>query len=106
MSTLSQRGFSRRQLVRISSMLAAGASLPFYNEAALAQRASAGMAGGMFAELPPDAVRIGGNENPIGPCPEAIEAASKIIGRLNRYQPGNERKEFVSAAAEMEGLKK
>ena len=49
-------------------LLTAGAALPFYNEAALAQGLSA------LPNLPPDAVRINANENPMGPCPEAIEA--------------------------------
>ena len=59
------RGFSRRQLGRIAAVLTAGATLPFYNEAALAQRA-------MRGEIPPDAVRINSNENPLGPCSEAL----------------------------------
>ena len=42
--------------------------MPFYNESALAQGLSA------LPNLPPDAVRINANENPMGPCPEAIEA--------------------------------
>ena len=31
------RGFSRRNLGRLTSVLAAGAALPFYNESAMAQ---------------------------------------------------------------------
>jgi hypothetical protein len=34
------RGFTRRQLARMASVLTAGAALPFYSEAAFAQRAA------------------------------------------------------------------
>ena len=60
------RGFSRRHFARITSLLSAGAALPFYNEAALAQFAT----GRMGVPMPPDAVCIGSNENPLGPCKE------------------------------------
>jgi histidinol-phosphate aminotransferase len=97
---LLSRGFSRRSFARIASMISAGAALPFYNEAALAQQAS-----GVYTPIPSDVVRINGNENPLGPCPEAIEAASKITRYLNRYQPTNEVEQFRQAAADSEGLK-
>ena len=57
-----QRGFTRRSLGRISAMMAAGAALPFYNESALAQLSR-------VANIPPDAVLINANENPLGPVP-------------------------------------
>jgi histidinol-phosphate aminotransferase len=38
---LLDRGFSRRQFARIAALATAGAALPFYNEAALAQGLSA-----------------------------------------------------------------
>jgi histidinol-phosphate aminotransferase len=97
---LLSRGFSRRHFSRIISMIGAGASLPFYNEAALAQTAS-----GAYNVVPADVVRINGNENPLGPCAEAVEAAIKITPHLNRYQPTNELEQFKSAVAESEGLK-
>ena len=61
------RGFSRRHFGRLGAMLAAGASLPFYNEPALAQLSA-------VRDMPPDAVRINANENPLGPCAEAAAA--------------------------------
>ena len=61
------REFSRRSFHRFASLLAAGAALPFYNERALAQLS-------MLKDMPPDAVKINANENPMGPCPEAAEA--------------------------------
>ncbi|HML17750.1 MAG TPA: aminotransferase class I/II-fold pyridoxal phosphate-dependent enzyme, partial [Bryobacteraceae bacterium] len=92
------RGFSRRQLGRIASVLAAGAALPFYNEAAYAQRALRG-------EMSPDAVKINQNENPIGPCPEALDAISAVAKFGGRYSPHNEQGEMTKAIAETQGLK-
>ena len=34
---------------------------------------------------PPDAVKINANENPLGPCPAAVEAAAKVIKNGGRY---------------------
>jgi histidinol-phosphate aminotransferase len=96
---LIRRGFSRRDLGRIAALLGAGAALPFYNEAALAQGLSA------LPNLPPDAVRINANENPMGPCPEACDAIRKVVSKGGRYLYG-ETFEFVAAMAEAEGLEK
>ena len=92
------RGFTRRQLGRIASVMTAGAALPFFNEAALAQRANR-------REMPPDAVRINENENPLGPCPEALEAIYQVAKFGGRYSPHNETGELVRTAAALEGLK-
>jgi histidinol-phosphate aminotransferase len=97
---LLSRGFSRRHFARIASMIGGCAALPFYNEAALAQSAS-----GVYGAVPSDVVRINGNENPLGPCPEAVEAANKITKYLNRYQPTDEKDQFLKAVAAAEGLK-
>jgi histidinol-phosphate aminotransferase len=94
---LERRGFSRRDFGRLAAMLAAGASLPFYNESALAQGLSA------LPNLPPDAVKINANENPMGPCPEAIEAIHKVVSQGGRYLY-NETFAFVAAMAEIEGV--
>src|SRR5882757_8801084 len=94
---LLQRGFSRRTFGRFAALMSAGATLPFYNEAALAQGLSA------VRGLPPDAVRINANENPLGPCPEAAEAIHGIVQLGGRY--GYEKTfAFVALMAEMEGL--
>ena len=102
---LLQRGFSRRQLGRIATMLTAGASLPFYNEFAMAQQAErrqgAGRGGRM---MDPDAVRINQNENPMGPCKEGLEAIAKVAPHGWRYSPTNEQGELVRAIAETEGV--
>ena len=97
-SNLLERGFSRRQLGRIAAALTAGSTLPFFNEAALAQRA-------MRGEMPPDAVRINSNENPLGPCPEALEAITQIAKSGGRYSPNGEEGKVVRLVAETIDLK-
>ncbi len=94
--------FSRRGMARMAALLTAGSSLPFYNEAALAQEAQRGLSRGT---MPPDAVRISSNENPLGPCPEALEAIYKIAKYGGRYQPFGETAAFTKTAAEVEGVK-
>lgn len=94
--------FSRRGMARMAALLTAGSSLPFYNEAALAQEAQRGVARGA---MPPDAVRISSNENPLGPCPEALEAIYKVAKYGGRYQPFGETVAFIKTASEVEGVK-
>jgi histidinol-phosphate aminotransferase len=76
---LSQRGFSRRNFGRIATMLTAGAALPFYNEPAMAQLSA------IRGPMPPDAVKINANENPLGPCAEAVSAIQAILPNGGRY---------------------
>jgi histidinol-phosphate aminotransferase len=92
------RGFTRRSLARFGALLGAGAALPFYNEPALAQLSR------LSGPLPPDAVKINANENPAGPCPEALEAMSKVLVKGGRYQY-EETFGFSRTLAEQEGLK-
>src|SRR5271156_5907994 len=94
---LIRRGFSRRDFGRIAALLGAGAALPFYNEAALAQGLSA------LPNLPPDAIRINANENPMGPCPAAIEAIQKIVPQGGRYLY-NETFAFSALMGDVEGV--
>ncbi len=94
-----RRGFTRRDFARIAALMTAGAALPFYNEASLAQGLSA------LPNLSPDAVRINANENPMGPCAEAVEAIQKIVTRGGRYLY-NETTTFVETLANVEGLAK
>jgi len=75
---LVRRGFSRRSFGRFATGLTAGATLPFYNEHALAQLS-------MVRNMPPDAVKINANENPMGPCPEAADAIYNTIKKGGRY---------------------
>jgi histidinol-phosphate/aromatic aminotransferase/cobyric acid decarboxylase-like protein len=79
-------------------MAAAGAALPFYNESALAQLSA------IRGPIPPDAVKLDANENPLGPCPEALEAVYKFArdgGRVH-YEETFRLQELL---AEQEGLK-
>ena len=74
-----RRGFSRRNFGRIAAMMGAGAAaMPFFNEPALAQLSR-------VDNVPPDSVFINSNENPLGPCPEAREAAHKMVEQGGRY---------------------
>lgn len=77
-SELSNSGLSRRSFGRIATVLGAGAALPFYNEHALAQLSK-------LYNLPPDAVKINANENPLGPCPEAADAIHNAVKQGGRY---------------------
>jgi len=94
---LANRGLSRRSFHKIASFLAAGASLPFYNERALAQLS-------MVRTMPPDAVKINANENPMGPCAEAAEAIHAIVAKGGRYMY-EQTFEMASTLAEQEGVK-
>jgi histidinol-phosphate aminotransferase len=93
-----KRGFSRRAFGKFTTLMTAGASLPFYNEAALAQGLSA------MRGLPPDAVRINANENPLGPCNEAAEAIYGVVKKGGRYLY-EETFGFTKLQADLEGLK-
>lgn len=95
--SLLNRGFSRRNLGRIAALATAGATLPFYNEPALAQLS-------MIGPLPPGAVKINANENPLGPCAEALDALHSVAKNGGRYQY-EETFGFGRTLAETEGLK-
>ncbi len=53
--------------------------------------------------LPPDAVKINANENPMGPCPEAAEAIRQVVQSGGRYLY-NETFAFAAALAQVEGI--
>jgi histidinol-phosphate aminotransferase len=89
------RGFSRRHLGRIATMLTAGAALPFYNEPALAQLSR--------VDAPPDSVFINSNENPLGPSAAAREAAKAMVDQGGRYLFA-ETVKVQTILAEQEGL--
>lgn len=88
---------TRRNFGRISSLLAAGAALPFHNEAAMAQLS-------MVGPMPPDAVKINANENPLGPCKEAIEAMQAVVPNGGRYR-FEEGFAMAATLGDVEGLK-
>jgi histidinol-phosphate aminotransferase len=93
-----KRGFSRRDLGRVAAMLAAGAALPFWNEPAMAQLSA------IRGAMPPDAVKINANENPLGPCEDALAAIHKVARDGGRYLY-EETFAFQELLAEQEGLK-
>jgi histidinol-phosphate aminotransferase len=93
-----KRGFSRRTFGRLAAMMTAGATLQFYNESAMAQRSA------IRGPIPADAVRINANENPMGPCPEALEAVHKIARDGGRYLY-EKTFEFQELLAHQEGLR-
>ncbi|MCW5963169.1 MAG: pyridoxal phosphate-dependent aminotransferase [Bryobacterales bacterium] len=94
---LSARGHSRRSFGRAAALLTAGASLPFYNEFALAQRAAR-------VEPPADAVRISSNENPLGPSEKALEAIYAVAKNGGRYGAADTRA-YVQLASSLDGVK-
>src|SRR5216684_135933 len=94
---LLQRGFSRRNFGRFATMLAAGSTLPFFNESAVAQLSM------IKGQMPPDAVKINANENPLGPCPEAADAIHNIVKKGGRYLY-EETFDFQKIMAEREGV--
>ena len=91
------RSVSRRQMARLSALFTAGAALPFYNEAAMAQEAERRVSRGA---MPADAVRISSNENPLGPCPEALEAIYKVAKFGGRYSPFGEQGDFIKTGVD------
>lgn len=93
-----EQTLSRRSFGRMAALITAGAALPFYGEAnlAMAQLSKTG-------PIPADAVKINANENPLGPCPEAIEAISKVIAKGGRYEYGLT-DDFAKTLADLEGL--
>ena len=94
----SERGLpTRRGFGRFAALLTAGASLPLYNEFALAQLS-------MVRGLRPGAVKLNANENPLGPCPEAAEAIRGIIRDGGRYRY-EETEVFERTLADQEGVR-
>jgi histidinol-phosphate/aromatic aminotransferase/cobyric acid decarboxylase-like protein len=92
------RGFTRRNFGRIATMLGTGAAaMPFFNEQAMAQLSA-------VRGMPADAVKINANENPLGPCKEALEACHAILSKGGRYVY-EETFGFQETLAEQEGVK-
>ena len=96
-SELLTRGYSRRYFGKLAALLTAGAALPVYNEHALAQLS-------MVKGIPPDAVKINANENPLGPCAEAIDAIYNVAKNGGRYMYEDTYK-LADAIAALEGVK-
>jgi histidinol-phosphate aminotransferase len=91
------RPLSRRDFGRVAALLAAGSTLPFYNEMALAQDLKA------LGSIPADAIRLHTNENPLGPCSVALEEMRQILPKGGQYNFG-QTNAFVEALAAAEGI--
>jgi histidinol-phosphate aminotransferase len=72
---------SRRSFFRMAAVATAAAAVPILTEPqlAFAQRRR------IAREMPPDAVRIDANENPLGPCSGACAVMSSLIPEGGRY---------------------
>ncbi|MEO8369211.1 MAG: pyridoxal phosphate-dependent aminotransferase [Candidatus Solibacter sp.] len=93
-----KRGFSRRNFGRLAALMTSGAALPFFNEPAMAQLSA------IRGPMPADAVKINANENPLGPCEEALAAIHRIAKDGGRYLY-EETFGFQELLAEQEGVK-
>jgi histidinol-phosphate aminotransferase len=91
------RPLSRRDFGRVAALLTASSALPFYNEFALAQDTKA------IGDIPPDCIRLHTNENPMGPCPAALEAIRRFMPLSGQYIFG-QTAAFAEAMAAVEGL--
>ena len=90
------RGFTRRGFFKMAAMVAGAATMPFYDEPAMAQLSK-------ITNIPPGAVLINANENPLGPCPEAMQAVHDIVAKGGRYMY-SETDKLQSLLAQQEDL--
>lgn len=105
--SLLEKGFSRRQLGRMASLLTAGAAMPLYSEYAMAQQAE--MASSVRRGRPrptgANVTRISSNENPMGPCKEGLEAIIKVAPHGGYYDSESVGQDFLNAICDTEGVK-
>jgi histidinol-phosphate aminotransferase len=80
---------------------ALAAAAPIVSEASLAYAARASFLG----EVPPDAVLINANENPLGPSKAACQAIADIAPMGGRYDKLDKSDEFINKYAALHGLK-
>ncbi len=106
--SLLRRGFSRRQIGRIASLITAGATIPFYNEYAMAQQATQQTLG---ARRDATAGRAGHGPHHLqreshGPLQRGgLEALMKVAPMGWRYNPQGENLDFQSLLEKSEGVK-
>jgi histidinol-phosphate aminotransferase len=87
---------SRRSFLGLSAAASAALALRMVTEPMLARA--------RVHNVPPGAVMIDANENPLGPCTSAREAVAGIAPQGGRYLDGLT-EDLVNAVAQMEGLK-
>lgn len=92
---IAARGYSRRQMGRITALLGGGIAMGGAASAAMAQQSAKAVAG---------AVRIGSNECWTGPFPAAAQAAMQIVNEGNRYEPDSEHDKLFAAVEAVEGV--
>jgi histidinol-phosphate aminotransferase len=88
---------TRRDFAKAVAFMGAASTLPFYNEMTMAQDLKA------IAAIPNDYVRINANENPMGPCPAAIDAVRALAPLGGRYHFDQTHK-FVDEMSTVTGL--
>jgi histidinol-phosphate aminotransferase len=91
---------SRRTFFGMAAAAAAATAVPILTESQLAYAQRRRIA----RDLPPGAVRIDANENPLGPCSGACAVMSSLLPEGGRYDDGLTFK-LVETFATMEGLK-
>ena len=94
---LLNRGYSRRQLGRIAAVFGVGVAAASAGRAAWAS-------GGIPDPAPAAKVRIGANECWTGPLAPGQAAAAAIIPYGNRYEPRDERGDFIKMVGKVEGV--
>jgi histidinol-phosphate aminotransferase len=87
---------SRRSFLSLSAAASAAVALRIVTEPMLAHA--------RVHNFPKDGIRIDANENPLGPCASAREAAAAIVAQGGRYSDWLT-DDLVKTLAEMEGLK-
>ena len=94
---LRERGFSRRQFAQIAAVFGAGLASASAGRPAWAS-------GGIPDPAPAAKVRIGSNECWTGPLAPGQAAAAAIIPYGNRYEPRDERGDFIRTVSKVEGV--
>jgi histidinol-phosphate aminotransferase len=97
--TTDTSAIGRRALFRAAALMAA---FPIVSEATMAEAKLASQSMGV---LPPDAVIINANENPLGPCKAACEAITNILPQGGRYDRLGELAALTREYAAAHGLK-
>ncbi|HMD16432.1 MAG TPA: pyridoxal phosphate-dependent aminotransferase [Terriglobales bacterium] len=87
---------SRRSFLSLSAAVSAALALRIVTEPMLAHA--------RLHNFPKDGIRIDANENPLGPCASAREAAAAMVAQGGRYSDWLT-DDLVKTLAEMEGLK-
>jgi histidinol-phosphate aminotransferase len=91
------RGYSRRHLARIATVFGVGVI-------AASRGLPAWASGGIPDPAPAAKTRIGANECWTGPLAPGQAAAAAIISQGNRYEPQDQRNDFIRTVAKVEGV--